>query len=65
MHYNESNSCFVNRGNIYQFKAKNLEINSYPLYLDNISKHFTTDNMKKIEFCCGHIRYFLACLKYF
>ena len=32
---------------LYQFKAKDSEINSYPLGLGNTSKEFTIDNMKK------------------
>ena len=32
---------------MYQFKAKDSEIKPYPLFLRNISKHFTIDNMKK------------------
>ena len=32
---------------MYQFKAKDSEIKSYPLCLGNISKDFTLDNMQK------------------
>ena len=48
LHYNGSNSfLFVNATKIYQFKAKDSETKDYTLYLGNISKDFTTDNMKK------------------
>ena len=48
LHYNGSNSfLFVNIIRIYQFKAKNLELNAYPLCLSNISKDFMVSNMKK------------------
>ena len=32
---------------MYQFKAKDSEIKSYPLCLGNISKDFTLNNMQK------------------
>ena len=32
---------------MYQFKTKYSEIKPYPLYLGNISKDVTIDNMKK------------------
>ena len=48
LHYNGSNSfLFVNDAKIYQFKVKNSEIKDYALYLGNISKDFTTNNIKK------------------
>ena len=48
MHYNGSNSfLFVNATKVYQFKAKDFEIEKYPLCLRNISKDFTAINMKK------------------
>ena len=48
LEYNESNSfLFVNATKIYQFKAKDSEIKTYPLCLDHISKDFTIHNMKK------------------
>ena len=48
LHHNGSNSfLFVNATKIYQFKAKDSEIKDYALYLGNISKDFTIDNMKK------------------
>ena len=48
LHYNESNSfLFVNVTKIYQLEAKDFEIKSYPLCLENISGDFSTINMKK------------------
>ena len=48
LHYNGSNSfLFVNAEKLYQFKAKDLEMNQYPLCYSNISKDFTLNNMKK------------------
>ena len=51
MHFNGSNSfLFVNATKIYQFKAKDSEINKYPLCLGNILKDFAAINMKKTGF---------------
>ena len=48
LHYNGSNSfLFVNATKIYQFKAKDFEIETYPLCLGNISGNFSANNMKK------------------
>ena len=48
LHYNEANSySFVNDTEIYKFKAKDSEIIATPLCLGNISKDWSTDNMKK------------------
>ena len=48
LHYNGSNSfLFVNATKIYQFKAKDPEIEIYPLCLGNISGDFSADKMKK------------------
>ena len=48
LHYNGANSyLFVNGTEIYKFKAKDSEIIASPLYLGNISKDWSTDNMKK------------------
>ena len=41
---------FVNGSEIYKFKAKDSEIVSTPLCLGNISKDWSTDNMKKTGF---------------
>ena len=48
LHYNGANSClFVNGTEIYKFKAKDSEIVASLLCLGNISKDWSTDNMKK------------------
>ena len=48
LHYNGTNSyLFVNGTEIYKFKAKDSEIAASPLCLGNISKDWSTDNMKK------------------
>ena len=48
MHYTGANSyLFVNGTEIYKFKAKDSEIVATQLYLGNISKDFSVDNMKK------------------
>ena len=48
LHYNGANSyLFVNGTEIYEFKAKDSEIVASPLCLGNISKDWSTDNMKK------------------
>ena len=50
LHYNEANSfSFVNGTEIIKFKAKDSEIVASPLCLGNISKDWSTDNMKKTE----------------
>ena len=48
LHYNEANSyLFVNGKEIINFKGKDSEIVASPLCLGNISKDWSTDNMKK------------------
>ena len=48
MHYNRANSyLFVNGKEIIKFKAKDSNIVPRPLCLGNISKDWSTDNMKK------------------
>ena len=48
LHYNGANSyLFVNGKEIIKFKAKHSEIVAYPLWLGNISKDWSVDNMKK------------------
>ena len=48
LHYNGSNSfLFGNATKVFQFKAKDSEIKDYALYLGNISKDFTINNLKK------------------
>ena len=50
-HYNGANSyLFVNDTEIYKFKAKDSEIVASPLCLGNISKDWSTDNMKRAGF---------------
>ena len=49
LHYNGENSyLFVNGTEIIEFKAKDSETTAYPLCLENISKDWSIDNMKKI-----------------
>ena len=51
LHYNGANSyLFVNGTEIYKFKAKDFEIVATPLYLGNISKDWSVDNMKRPAF---------------
>ena len=51
LHYNGANSyLFVNGKEIYKFKAKDSAIVAPPLYLGNISKDWSVDNMKKTGF---------------
>ena len=48
LHYNGANSYLFNNGTeINKFKAKNSKIVASPLCLENISKDWSTDNMKK------------------
>ena len=48
LHYNGANSnLFVNGTEIHKFKAKDSEIVTSTLCLGNISKDWSTDNMKK------------------
>ena len=48
LHYNGANSyLFVNGKEIYKFKAKDSEIVATLLSLENISKNWSTDNMKQ------------------
>ena len=49
LHYNGAYTyLFVNGKEIHKFKAKDSEIVASPLCLGNISKDWSTDNMKKI-----------------
>ena len=53
MHYNGANSyLFVNSTKIYKFKPKDSKIVAVPLCLENISKDWSVDNMKKTGFNC-------------
>ena len=48
LRYNVENSyLFVNDTEIHKFKAKDSEIVATPLYLGNISKDWSTDNIQK------------------
>ena len=48
LHYNgENNYLIVNSLKINKFKAKDSEINAFPLCLGNVSKDFSVDDMKK------------------
>ena len=48
LHYTAGNSClFVNGTEVIKFKAKDSAIVASPLCLGNISKDWSTDNMKK------------------
>ena len=51
MDCNGANSyLFVNGTEIYKFKAKDSEIVPTPLFLGNISKDWSVDNMKRAGF---------------
>ena len=51
LHYNGANSyLFVNGKEINKFKPKDSEIVATSLCLENISKYFSVDNMKKTGF---------------
>ena len=51
LHYNRANSyLFVKGTEITKFKAKDSKIVASPLCLGNISKDWSTDNMKKQGF---------------
>ena len=55
LHYNGTNSyLLVNVIEAYKFKAKDSVIVATPLCLGNISKDWSTDNMKKTGFN-GHV----------
>ena len=48
LHYSGANSyLFVNSTEIYKFKAKDSKILVGPIYLENISKDWSVDNVKK------------------
>ena len=48
LHYYGANSyLFVNRAEIYKYKAKASETVASPLCLGNISKDWSADNLKK------------------
>ena len=61
LHYNGANSyLFVNGTEIVKFKAKDSEIVASPLCLGNISKDWSTDNMKKKTGLIGYVYHFSA-----
>ena len=48
LHYNRENAyLFVNGAEFIKFKSKDYETVPYPLCLENISKDWAVDNMKK------------------
>ena len=50
LHHNRANCyLFVNGKKIHKVKAKDSEIVATPLYLENISKDWSVDNMKKLD----------------
>ena len=56
LHYNGANSyLFVNGMKIYKFKTKDSEIFVGPVYLGNISKDWSVDNMKKKTGFTGYV----------
>ena len=56
LNYNGENSyLFVNGTEIYKCKAKDSEIVASPLCLGNISKDWSTDNMKKKTSFNGYV----------
>ena len=60
LHYNGANSyLFVNGTEIIKFKAKDSEIVAGPLCLGNISKDWSSDNMKKARLT-GYVSDFSA-----
>ena len=60
LHYNGANSyLFINGTEIFKFKAKDSEIVASPLCLGNISKDWSTENMKKTGFT-GYVYDFSA-----
>ena len=51
LHYNGANSyLFINSTNIYKFKAEDSEILVGAIFLGNISKNWSVDNMKRTGF---------------
>ena len=56
LHYNGANSyLFVNGTEIYKFKAKDSKILVGPIYLENISKDWSVDNVKKKTGFTGYV----------
>ena len=47
LHYNRANSYFfVNGTEIIKSKANDSDVNAIPLYLENVSKGFSADNIE-------------------
>ena len=44
---------FVDGAEIYKFKAKDSEINTAPLCLANVSKYFSVNSMKRLDYRSG------------
>ena len=56
LHYNGANSyLFVNGTEIHKFKAKDFEIVAIPFCLENISKEFSVDNLRKKTGLNGYV----------
>ena len=56
LHYNGANSyVFVDGKEIHKFKAKDSEIVATPLCLENISKDWVVDKMKKKKNCIKRV----------
>ena len=49
---------FVNATKVYQLKANDSEIKDYALCLGNVSKDFTTNNLKKKTGLKGVVKFF-------
>ena len=50
LHYNGANSYLLDNGTeIIKFKAKDSEIVATPLCLENISKNWSKDSIKKLD----------------
>ena len=61
MHYNRANNyLFANGTEISKFKAKDSELVASPLCLGNISKNWSTDNMKKKTGFNGYVYDFIV-----
>ena len=51
---------FVNATKVYQLKANDSEIKDYALCLGNVSKDFTTNNLKKKTGLKGVVKFFFV-----
>ena len=51
MHYNGANTyLFFNGAETHKFKAKDSKIAAIPSRLENISKDFSVENLKRLDF---------------